>query len=274
MIPITESRFFLRTGAIAVRGGLSEDNALQSPDDATAPRCCTWRIASARSTRARMPISSSCPARRSASTPRCWKPTSTARRSSTAACTRIGPIRPAASRWPKNKQLLAGDVRSDQAAARGQTPTACRRRTQPHRCAKEAGRAGGRIHTVGKGTIIDGIILVETARSPRSARARISAAEGLAGGDRRCGDAGADRRPFGGRPVRGAQLQEGRSGSGRDERSQPGRSARAGQLLSEEPLLQFVREQGVTVVHAMPGRRTSSRDRPASSAPMAEPPSR
>ena len=75
---ITESRFFLRTGAIAVRGGMSEDAALQGADAArrrdAAPRRPPRLAREGQGRRLRRPVR----ARRSASTRRCWKPTSTA----------------------------------------------------------------------------------------------------------------------------------------------------------------------------------------------------
>ena len=45
---VTESRFFLRTGAIAVRGGMSEDSALKALTLTRRARCCTSTTASAR----------------------------------------------------------------------------------------------------------------------------------------------------------------------------------------------------------------------------------
>ncbi len=97
---ITESRFFLRTGAIAVRGGMSEDVGPARPDSARRPDAAPRPSPRLAEARARTPTSSSCPARPSASTPRSCKLTSMGLASSTARGNGTGRTRRAASPWP------------------------------------------------------------------------------------------------------------------------------------------------------------------------------
>ena len=203
---ITESRFFLRTGAIAVRGGMSEDAALKALTLNPGADAAPGRPHSARWRRARTPISWSCPGRRSASTRRCWRRTSTACRSSTARRARTGPTRPAASPWPTRR-----GCRKPPAPVKP-PPTAAgsgARRGRPSR--RNAGRSAiailaGRIHTVGSGTITDG---VDPGRGRqdhggRPRRATSSCPPDCRSLDRRRRHAGPDRRPHLRRPVRGA----------------------------------------------------------------------
>ena len=86
---VTESRFFLRTGAIAVRGGLSEDMALKALTLHGAQmlhledRCGS--LDKGKGCRFRGPVRG----RRSASTLRCWRPTSKEARFSIARPSRL-----------------------------------------------------------------------------------------------------------------------------------------------------------------------------------------
>ena len=252
---ITESRFFLRTGAIAVRGGMSEDAALKALTLHGAEMLhLDDRVGSL--TRARTPTSSSCPARRSASTRRCWRPTSTA----SSVFDRVAAARldlPGRRLRPGRPRPAAADAGADEAAAGRQGAGTSAESAAARRDAERAGRAG-RPHPHGRQgrPSPTASSWSRTARSsavgPRDRMVKLP--DGHAGADGRRGHAGPDRRPFGRRPVRRASTCSGRSGPGRDERSEPGRPARLDGFNPNEPLLEFLRENGVTVVHAMPGR--------------------
>jgi imidazolonepropionase-like amidohydrolase len=96
---ITESRFFLRTGAIAVRGGMSEEAALRALTINPA-RMLHLEDVSAPLSPERTPTSWCSRVRRSASTPRFWRRISKGRRFSTAAASVTGRTRPEVSPSP------------------------------------------------------------------------------------------------------------------------------------------------------------------------------
>ncbi len=252
---ITESRFFLRTGAIAVRGGMSEDVALKAPDPPRGPdaapgaplrlarkgqgrrfRRAVWRAVQ------RLHAGAGDLHRRRKGV-----------RSRT--CTRTGPTRPAALPCRRGKSRLpkpAVAIKSQPAAHVPPMPDGgIALKGTPKRYAVYAGR----LHTVANGTIADGVVLVEDGKIALRRAApglQPAARDGRAYGGSR--DAGADRRSYGGGPVRGAELR--RPTRTRTKRAIPTRPICACSTASirSEPLLEFIREQGVTVIHAMPGR--------------------
>ena len=129
----------------------------------------------------------------------------------------------------KNEKLLPKTTAAIKPMPAVKTPPLPKGALKPMDQPKKLAILAGRIHTVGKNVIESGIIFVENGKITLvSSRAQDRDSKGLCGCDGRCRDAGFDRRPLRRRAVRCAQLQERRPGSGRDERSEPGRFARHG----------------------------------------------
>ena len=147
--PITESRFFLRTGAIAVRGGMTEDSGARGADDPPRRDAAPRRPRSARWPRARTPTSSSssgAPFRVYTQVVQTWidgetplRPRQAARLDLSGGRLRPGRRRPPAadaarwsSRWPRSRR-----PRMPQGREEGRRPAS-----------KQFAVLAGRIHTV------------------------------------------------------------------------------------------------------------------------------
>jgi imidazolonepropionase-like amidohydrolase len=250
---ITESRFFLRTGAIAVRGGMSEDAALkaltlhgaqmlhldhlcgslENGKDADfvvlsgAPFSVYTQVL-------KTYIEGECVFDRSKHEDWTYQAGGFALRDRT--------------RLPK--QMTAP---SPQAEVRA--PAAPPDAKRSYNGAKRLAVYAGRIHTVGRGTIQSGVVFVEEGKvkyvGPRDGfnlppeTAVLTAAvvtPGLIDAHSVMGLSGAMNSP--------------KADQDQDEISDPNQADL--RVLDgfnpNEPLLQFVREQGVTVIHALPGR--------------------
>jgi len=124
-----------------------------------APRCCTWKTAAARWKRARTPTSSSCRARRFSVYTQVLKPSSRATRSSTAPSTRTGPYQSGGFALANQKRLPSSIL----LLSRKRLLALRRfRRMHPNSTARRsASRCTPAASTRRKGTITDGVILVE-----------------------------------------------------------------------------------------------------------------
>jgi imidazolonepropionase-like amidohydrolase len=249
---ITESRFFLRTGAIAVRGGMSEDSALRALTLHPAQMLhLDDRLGSLEKGKdADFAILSGAPFSVYTQVMETYidgklvfdrsRAGDWAYQAGGFALADQGrlPTAPAALKPPA--PVSAPSAPKQQPAARG----------KPERYAVLAGR----IYTVGKGTIVDGAVLVERGKiafvGPRAALKLdpqtpvLSAATvtpGLIDTHAVVGLSGRLNIP---------------ADQDQDEVSDPNQADL--RVLDgfnpREPFLQFVREQGVTVVHALPGR--------------------
>ncbi len=207
---ITESRFFLRTGAIAVRGGLSGGRRSQGPDFARGPDAApggSLRLArKGQGRRFRGPVrgpvqrlhpgAGNIHRRRQGVRPR--------------PCTRIGRTRPAASRWRRTRPTAAEAAARRSKPLPAVKPPAMPARRSP---AFEAARRSwpcspGASTPSARGPSIDGVILHRRRQDhARSATCGLQiACRRLPVRHRRRGDAGADRRPCGGRRCPGAST--------------------------------------------------------------------
>ena len=268
---VTESRFFLRTGAIALRGGMSEDSALRALTINGARMLhLEDRVGSLEKGKdADFVVLSGAPFSVYTQVLETWidgvKRFDRSRQKDwTYQAGGFALADP--ERLPKTPALLKPWPEAKAPATPADAPPM---KTKPVRVAVLAGR----IHTVGKGTITDGAILIEDGKVTlgRPAR-RVQAAGRDAGADRRRGDAGPDRRAHRRRSVGQTEHQR-RPGPGRTERPQPGRPARAGQLQSARAAAAIParerRHRGPR--RAGPGQRDRGPER-ASFAPSATPP--
>jgi imidazolonepropionase-like amidohydrolase len=250
---ITESRFLLRTGAIAVRGGMPEDAALKALTLHGAQmlhlehRCGSLE----KGKDADFVVLSGAPFSVYTQVLE----------------THIEGVKV----FDRNKHqdwtyqaggfALADQKRLPQQAAAVQPLAAVKAPQAPKNAAKFEGTPkrlavyAGRIHTVGKGTITDGVILVEDGKikhvGPRAGfqlpadTPVITAAvvtPGLIDTQTVVGLSGILNMP--------------KADQDQDELSDPNQADLRvlDSFNPNEPLLEFVREQGVTVIHAMPGR--------------------
>ena len=228
---ITESRFFLRTGAIAVRGGMSEDAALKALTLRGAEMLhLDDRLGSLEKGKDADFVVLSGP------------PFSIYTR---VRQTYIDGVRVFnGSDAQDNAYQTGGFALADRKRLPGDaglvTPLpAVKVPVRPKEAPAFKGQArrlavyAGRVHTVARGTINDGVVLIENGVIKWvGPRAEVHAAGRYARCHRSGGDAGTDRRPYGGGSVGSDQYRR-RPGSGRVERSQSGGGARAGRLQSQ-----------------------------------------
>ena len=274
---ITESRFFLRTGAIAVRGGMSEDAALRALTMHGAQMLhLDDRLGSLEKGKdADFVVLSGPPFSVYTQVLQTYIDGATRLRPRRAA--RTGRTRPAASPWP-TRERLPQTPPPRQAASRpwhapappNSQPTLERRADALRHSAPAASTPSARA------TITDGVVLVEdgkikavgTARQGASCRPDLPVltaavvTPGLIDAHTVVG-------------LSGALQPAGRPGPGRDERSQPGRPARAGRLQSQRAAAGVPAPRRASRWSTpCPAGPTSSPARRASSAPRAAPPSR
>jgi len=249
---ITESRFFLRSGSIAVRGGMPEDAALKALTLHGAQMLhVDDRVGSLEAKKdADFVILSGAP---------------------------FSVYTQVLETWIDGEKVFDRSIQEDWAYQAGgfaladktplpkraeptSPPTAVKMPEMP-KDSKEwtAGTKtfavfAGRVHTVAKGTIEDGVVLVE---------------DGLI---KEVGKRGDVKLPAGIAVLRAAEVTPGlidahtsvglsgilndkKADQDQDERSDPNQSDLRvlDSFNPQEPLLQFVREQGVTVIHATPG---------------------
>ena len=251
---ITESRFFLRTGAIAVRGGLSEDNALKSLTLHGAQMLhLDERIGSLqRGKDADFVVLTGAPF---------------------SVYTQVLETyiegekvfdRDQHDDWTyqaggfalaKNKQLLPKKTSAVMPLPAVKTPALPKNAPSVTDMPKKLAVLAGRIHTISSGVIDDGIILVEDGKITKVGRRKenplpkgypvVTASvvtPGLIDAHSVVGLSGA--------------LNFKKADQDQDEMSDPNQADLRvmDSYNPNEPLLQFIREHGVTVVHAMPGR--------------------
>ena len=251
---ITESRFLLRTGAIAVRGGLSEDAALKALTLIGAQALhLDDRVGSLdKGKDADFVVLSGAPF---------------------SVYTQVLETyiegeklfdRNQHEDWTyqtggfalaKNEKLLPKKTPALKPLAAVKAPVDKKNRPNAIDVPKKLAVLAGRIHTVGKGIIEDGIILVEDGKITRVGTRKeipipngfpvVTAAvvtPGLIDAHSVVGLSGA--------------LNFKKGDQDQDETSDPNQADLRvlDSFNPHEPLLQFIREQGVTIVHAMPGR--------------------
>jgi imidazolonepropionase-like amidohydrolase len=251
---VTESRFFLRTGAIAVRGGLSEENALKALTLYGAQMLhLEDRIGSLdKGKDADFVVLSGAPF--SVYT-QVLETYIEGEKMFDRAQHEDWTYQAGGFALAKNDKLLpkkSGALKPLPAVKTPATPKdAPRYLDEPKKLAILAGR----IHTVGKGDILDGIVLVEDGKIKQVGvqgqvvipkdYAVVSAAvvtPGLIDAHSVVGLSGA--------------LNFKKGDQDQDETSDPNQADLRvmDSFYPNEPLLQFIREHGVTVVHALPGR--------------------
>jgi imidazolonepropionase-like amidohydrolase len=251
---ITESRFFLRTGAIAVRGGLSEDNALK-----------TLTINGAKMLHLDDRIGSLEKGKDADFVVLSGKPFSV--------YTHVLQTyiegekvfdRDQHEDWthqaggfalPKNQQLLPRKSTSLQQQGDAKLPTIPGGAPSITDVPKKLAILAGFIHTVGKGTITNGIVLLEDGKITKVGTQKdiplpkgfpvVTAhvvTPGLIDAHSVMGLSGA--------------LNFKKGDQDQDELSDPNQADLRvlDSFYPHDSLLQFIRSQGVTVVHAMPGR--------------------
>jgi imidazolonepropionase-like amidohydrolase len=249
---ITESRFFLRSGSIAVRGGMSEDAALKALTLHGAQMLhVDHRVGSLEVGKdADFAVLSGAPFSVYTHVLETWidgeKLFDRASQQDWA--------------YQAGGFALADPTRLPKKAASMDPPAAAKMPEAPEKSkewtagTKTYAVLAGRLHTVAKGTIEDGVVLVE---------------DGII---KQVGKRGEVKLPAGIAILRAAEVTPGlidahssagvsgimndkKADQDQDERSDPNQSDLRvlDSFNPQEPLLQFIREQGVTVIHSTPG---------------------
>lgn len=251
---ITESRFFLRTGAIAVRGGLSEDIALKALTLHGAQMLhLEDKIGSLEKGKdADFVVLSGAPF--SVYT-QVLETFIEGDKVFDRAIHEDWTYQAGGFALAKNDKLLPKKTVAPKALSSVKAPAAPMGALKYADAPKKIAVLAGRLHTVGQGTIEDGVVLMEGGKivkvGPRKVvgvpddHAIISAAvvtPGLIDTHSVMGASGA--------------LNFKKADQDQDELSDPNQADLRimDSFNPHEPLLQFVREHGVTVIHAMPGR--------------------
>ncbi len=251
---ITESRFFLRTGAIAVRGGLSEDMALKA-----------LTLHGAQMLHLEERIGSLDKGKDADFVVLSGQPFSV--------YTQVLETyiegekmfdRGQHEDWTyqaggfalaKNEKLLPKKSEAIKPLPPVDAPGFNRFKPSTHDEPKKLAVLAARVHTVGKGTIEDAIVLVENGKITRvGSRKEIGVPDGFPVVTAAVLTPGLiDAHSVMG--LSGA-LNSKKADQDQDEMSDPNQADLRvmDSFNPNEPLLQFIREHGVTVVHAMPGR--------------------
>lgn len=251
---ITESRFFLRTGAIAVRGGLSEDIALKALTLHGAQMLhLEERIGSLdKGKDADFVVMSGAPFSVYSQVLETYiEGEKVFDRGQHEDWT----YQAGGFALAKNKALLPKKADALKPLPAAEAPVILKKTPSMFDVPKKLAVLAGRIHTVGNGIVEDGIVLVENGKITKiGSRKDIAVPNGFPVVTAAVVTPGLiDAHSVMG--LSGA-LNSKKADQDQDELSDPNQADLRvmDSFNPNEPLLQFIREQGVTVVHAMPGR--------------------